>query len=203
MGKEYLINLLKEKGFSEEILKAFKKSDRKKFIPKEFRDNTYLDIPIRIGYGQTTSQPYVIAFMLDILDVKDKQKILEVGSGGGYVLDLLSNIAPKGKIFGIERIKALADSSAKLLANKKNVKVIYEDGSEGLESESPFDRIIVSAECKSIPKNLIHQLKTKGILVVPVKNSIILIKRDNGISKIKEYPGFIFVPFIEDKSKRR
>jgi len=83
MGKEYLINLLKEKGFSEEILKAFKKSDRKKFIPKEFRDNTYLDIPIRIGYGQTTSQPYVIAFMLDILDVKDKQKILEVALVGG------------------------------------------------------------------------------------------------------------------------
>ena len=196
--KEKLIRSLKEKKFPENIINAFHLSDREKFIPKKYKESSYFDIPIPIGYGQTISQPYTIAFMLTLLNVKNNQKILEVGSGSGYVLDLLSKLSPHGNIFGIERIIALVKKSEKTLAENKNIKIIYGDGSKGLGTEAPFDRILVSATSKNIPQQLVNQLKIKGILVAPVNETLVYVKKDSGMNKVKEYPGFIFVPLIEN-----
>ncbi len=199
MKKEELIRSLKSRKFPEKIIKAFEKVNRESFVPEE-KVLAYEDIPLPIGFGQTISQPYTIAFMLTLLNVRDKQKILEVGSGSGYVLALLSKLSPKGKIFGIERIKELAEKSKKVLEkeNIKNVQVIYGDGSKGLEKEKPFDRILVSASSRELPQKLINQLKINGILVTPVRNSIVVVKKEINENKIKEYPGFVFVPLIED-----
>ena len=193
--KQQLLESLKRHGFPEKIINAFGKVNREEFIPKENKRQTYEDIPLPIGYNQTISQPYTIAFMLNLLDVKNKQKILEVGSGSGYVLALISELNPKGKVFGIERIKELAESSEEKLKQYNNVKVVHENGFLGLEKKAPFDRILVSASAEKIPERLIKQLKKDGILVVPVKHSILKITRNR---KIEEYPGFAFVPLIEE-----
>jgi protein-L-isoaspartate(D-aspartate) O-methyltransferase len=100
--KRNLLKHLKNKGFSEKLLHAFESVEREKFVPEEYQDLSYEDVALPIGYDQTISQPYTIAFMLRLLNVVDGEKVLEVGSGSGYVLSLLSELNPKGKIFGIE-----------------------------------------------------------------------------------------------------
>ncbi len=198
MKKEELIKRLRSRNFPETIIKAFEKVDREKFIPEEYRRRAYEDIPLPIGYEATISQPYTIAFMLNHLKVKDRQKILEVGSGSGYVLALLSELSPNGKIFGIERIKELAESSQEKLKDYNNVKVIYGNGSKGLPEEAPLERILVSAASNKIPKKLIEQLDFDGIMVIPIKNSIVVITKTKEGNKIEEYIGFRFVPLIEE-----
>lgn len=201
--KEDLIRLLKREGFSDDIISAFDVVKREKFVQEEHMSNTYEDVPLPIGHGQTISQPSTIAFMLRMLEVMPSQKILEIGSGSGYVLDLLSHLSPDGKIFGIERIKELAESSSSILSDHKNIKVIHSDGSNGLSEESPFDRILVSAASVDIPQKLTQQLKTKGILVAPVGNSIIKVKKESGMNKVNEYPGFVFVPLVKGKENSK
>jgi len=198
MEKEKLIRYLKACRFPEKILNAFKKVQREDFIPQSFRELAYKDQPLPIGHGQTISQPYTIAFMLNLLELKDNQKILEVGSGSGYVLALISEISKNSKIFGKERIEYLVRKSKQVLKNKKNIKIIHGDGSKGLQKEKPFDRILVSASSRTIPKKLVEQLKVGGILVIPVGTSILQLKKHKNKEEIREFPGFIFVPLIED-----
>ena len=199
MKKEELIKSLKDCKFSEKIIQAFKEVDRSKFIPEEERLVAYEDIALPIGHGQTISQPYTIAFMLTQLDVKEKQnfKILEIGSGSGYVLELLSKLCPNGKIFGIERIKELVEKSKSRLKSYKKIKIIHGDGSKGLSEEKPFDKILMSASADKLPEKLIEQLTIGGILVAPVRSSIVVVKKDKKKNQIKEFHGFRFVPLIE------
>jgi protein-L-isoaspartate(D-aspartate) O-methyltransferase len=200
MEKEALIRSLKAQKFPENILRAFKKVKRENFIPENLKKYTYEDRPLPIGGGQTISQPYTIAFMLMLLELKNKQKILEVGSGSGYVLALMNEIAKKSQIYGVELRKELAQKSKEVLKDKKNIQIIQGDGSKGLPKEAPFDKILVSAAAEKIPQKLVKQLKVGGIMVAPVKNSIIMIQKFATENKIKEFPGFSFVPLIETKS---
>lgn len=200
MQKEKLIKELRKQKIPENILEVFRKVKRENFLPEKLKTYAYKNYPLPIGQGQTISQPYTIAFMLILLELKDKQKILEVGSGSGYVLALISEISKKSELFGIERIKELAESSQKILNSKKNIKIIYGDGSKGLKKESPFDRIITSAASEDIPQKLVKQLKIGGILVAPVKKSIIRLKKFVNENKIQEFSGFEFVPLIEGKT---
>ncbi len=201
MNKEELIRSLKQQGFSERIVKAFEKVRREKFIPKISKTMAYEDTALPIGKGQTISQPYTIAFMLSLLKLepesKNKQKLLEVGSGSGYVLALLDEILDNAELYGIERVEELAERSREELKNKFNIEVIHGDGSKGLPDKAPFDRIIVSASADEIPSKLVRQLKIGGILVVPVRNSILQIQRFTNENKIQEFSGFRFVPLIE------
>ncbi|MEM0465551.1 MAG: protein-L-isoaspartate(D-aspartate) O-methyltransferase [Candidatus Pacearchaeota archaeon] len=199
MNKKELLDLLRKEGFSEKIINAFSKVNREIFVPDELKEFAYENHPLPIGYGQTISQPYTIAFMLSLLDVKDGQKILEVGSGSGYVLALINELSKNLKIFGVEIIKELYEKSKKNLKSFKNIKVFNLDGTKGLLQESPFDRIIVSASADEIPRDLIKQLKTGGIMVIPVLNSIFSIKKEAKGNEIKEYPGFVFVPLRKDR----
>lgn len=199
MDKKELIISLKKEGFSDKILKAFSKIKRERFLPKNLRKHAYEDTPLPIGGGATISQPYTIAFMLSLLELKDNLKILEIGSGSGYVLALINEISRNSKIYGIERIKILVENSGKIIKSK-NIKIIYGDGSKGLKKSAPFDRILISAACPNFPENLYDQLNEEGIIVASVKNSIFQIKKDkNKKIEIREFPGFVFVPLLKDK----
>lgn len=205
MNKTQLLQSLREKGFSEEILSAFANVPRENFIPQALRQKAYEDTALPIGQGQTISQPYTIAEMFSLLELKKGERVLEIGSGCGYVLALLSDVVgEKGEVYGIEIIKELTEKSKINLKSYKNVKVYNKHGAEGLEEKAPFNRILISASIDKIPKKLIEQLKENGIIVAPI-NSIyggssltsFQKSKDKLIIK-KEIPGFIFVPFVED-----
>lgn len=192
MGKRKLIESLREKGFSEKIQKAFKEVKREDFIEGKMKEFAYRDRPLPIGENATISQPYTIAFMLDLLDLKDDIKILEIGSGCGYVLALIDKISKNSEIFGVE-INPLLVKKAKKYLSKTSISIINKNGYDGLKECEPYDRIIVSAAYQEEPNHLIDQLKEKGILVVPVTNSIIkYVKKKEEVSKEVHY-GFAFV----------
>ena len=209
MNKQELIESLEEKGFSRAILDAFSKVKREDFIPKNVSAMAYEDTALPIGHGQTISQPYTIAVMLSLLDLKPgkgkKQKVLEIGSGCGYVLALLSEIVgEKGKVYGIEIVKPLAEKSRENLVEYNNIKVFNKNGREGLEEEAPFNSIIISAALREIPEKILAQLNPKGGTLVAPKGSrfeqeLIAIQRKSKseFEIKKKIPGFIFVPFIE------
>lgn len=203
MNKSELLSRLKAMGFSKKILDAFSKVKRENFVPEKLGKEVYEDTALPIGYGQTISQPYTIAIMLSELELKKSQKVLEIGSGSGYVLALMSEIVGnKGKVFGIERIKELALKSKEVLSDYKNVKVYKKNGSEGLSEKAPFDRILVSAACREIPEKLLNQLKNRGILLTPkgprFEQALVVIQRQGEEFKtLRKIPGFIFVPFVE------
>ncbi len=201
MQKKELISSLKQQKFSPAIIRAFEKVKRENFISKKLKGFAYEDRPLPLERGQTISQPYTIAFMLTLLELKNKQKILEVGSGSGYVLALINEICKKSQIYGIELTKELAERSKKILADKKNIQVFQGDGSKGLAKQAPFDRILVSAAAEQTPSKLVKQLKVGGILIIPVKSSILRIQKFINENQIKEFPGFSFVPLIENKKK--
>ena len=217
MQKSELLFSLKKKGFSKKILNAFEKVPREKFVPEKLKPRAYEDTALPIGEGQTISQPYTIATMFSLLDVRKNQKVLEIGSGCGYVLALLSELVGEkskseiythssskpndGKVFGVEIIKELAERSRNNLRSYKNIKVYNKNGADGLDEEKPLDRILISAALEKIPDKLVEQLKEKGILVAPVGNSYMqsLVKFQqikNELIVKEKIPGFIFVRFI-------
>lgn len=199
MERKDLIKNLERNNFPKKIIKAFAKIKREKFVPDNIKYLAYEDVALPLLEGATISQPYTIAFMLNLLQLEENQKILEIGSGSGYVLALISSIIKKGKIYGIEIIKSLAEKSKKDLRKDKKIIIINQDGSKGLPEKSPFDRILISAATQEIPNHLLEQLKNGGILVAPVKNSIFKIKKQDSKLTKKEFPGFVFVPLIKNK----
>ena len=207
MNKEELIQNLREKGFPQKILDAFSKVPREKFIPYQLRGKAYDDTALPIGQGQTISQPYTIAVMLSELGLKTGDKVLEIGSGYGYVLALISELVGKGgRVIGMEIISELAEKSKENLEDYKNVKVFHKSGSAGFPEKAPFDGILISAACRDIPEKLMGQLKNGGILVAPkgsrFEQDIIAIKRraKNEFEIIKRIPGFVFVPFVDEEN---
>lgn len=202
MKKEHLLKSLKTQGFPKKILDAFAAVKREEFMPIELEKDAYRDTAMPIGHGQTISQPYTIAVMLSELNLKPGQKVLEAGSGSGYVVALMSELVGKqGKVIGLEIVRELAKRSRNNLRDYKNTEVFTRDGNKGMPEEAPFDRILMSAACREIPKKLLQQLKDGGILVAPKgprfeqKLVVIQKKADKFVTK-KEIPGFIFVPFV-------
>ena len=202
MDKIQLLKSLKQEGFSKEILNAFSKVKREKFIPENLKTKAYDDNALPIEDGQTISQPYTIAKMLELLSLKKAQKVLEIGSGCGYVLALISNIVGNhGKAYGIEIIKNLANKSMVNLSDYSNIIVYNKNGSDGLLEKSPFDRIIISAALEEIPEKIIEQLSDNGIIVAPIgsqyEQTLTSFQKVNGILEMREeIPGFVFVPFV-------
>jgi len=194
VNKEELLELLKKKGFLDSIIEAFRETKREDFVPEHLIGYAYEDLALPIMEGSTLVQPSTIAFMLNLLEAKNNQNILEIGSGSGYTLALLAIINPHGKIYGMEILKELAVSSKNYLNEKTNVEIILRDGSQGLKEFAPYDRIIVSAACSEVPRHLLPQLKEGGILVAAVNQSIFQIKKESGETTEKEFPGFAFVP---------
>jgi len=192
MNKSQLLNELKSNSFPKNLINAFSKVNREKFIPTYLKPYAYTNQALPIANSSTISQPYTIAFMLNLLELKDNIKILEIGSGSGYVLALINQLSKNSNIYGIDKIKDLVEKSLKLLP--KNIKIISADGSKGLEQKAPFDRILSSASFNKQPKHLFKQLKNKGIFVTPIQDSIFQFKKINNKIISKEFPGFVFIP---------
>jgi len=182
------------------VLAAMEKVPRHLFVPAHLQSSAYDDMAMPIGEGQTISQPYMVAIMTELLELKGTEKVLEVGTGSGYQAAILSELA--SVVITVERVKTLADKAQEHLKELgyNNVRVVSGDGTEGCTAEAPFDGIIVTAGCPDIPQPLIDQLKDGGRLVIPVgdRYSQILtrvIKKGNKIEK--EYSiGCVFVPLI-------
>lgn len=207
--KQLIKELIRE-GYlkTPEIIDAFYKVNRTDFVAGCFKKEAYINEPLPIGYGQTISQPLTVAFMLELLEPKKGEKILDVGSGSGWQSSLLAYIVgDKGKVFAVERIPELSEFGRKNSQKYdfKNLKFIISDGSMGYREQSPYDKIIVAAAAfEKIPNELKNQLKIGGRLVIPVGNSIwLVVKRDmNGYEK-REFPGFSFVPLIEGDGDKK
>ena len=150
------------------VLDAFRQVPREAFVPEELREFAYEDGPLPIGQGQTISQPYIVALMIEAAGVSPGDRVLEVGAGSGYAAAVMSRIA--GEVFAIERHAALAEAAQRRLLELgyDNASIICGDGSVGLADEAPFDAILVAAGGDKVPEPLKAQLKIGGRLVVPV-----------------------------------
>ena len=172
MSKEELVNVWRNARIADEkLIGAFLKVPRESFVPEELKEEAYMDTPLPIPYGKTISQPTTIIIMTTALDVREGQKILEIGTGSGYQAAILARlVGEKGSVVTLEVVPELVILARENLkkAGITNVDVIEDDGSQGHEKESPFDRIIVTAACPGIPEPLLRQLKPNGILVAPV-----------------------------------
>ena len=204
MDKIELLASLKKHGFPKKVLDSFEKVKRENFVPERLVHMAYEDIALPIGSPgnqSTISQPYTIAEMLSLLDLKKGNKVLEIGSGSGYVLALINEITQE-KTYGIEIIKELAEKSTKTLKNNNQITVFNKNGSEGLDEFAPYDRIIISATLNQIPQAVTNQLKETGILVAPINknynHTLTSFRKINGnLTLQKELPGFAFVLFVE------
>ena len=209
---ENLINSLVKDGYLKtlEIIEAFKAIDRKDFVPEEQKSEAYVNAPLPIGFGQTISQPLTVAFMLELLEPKQGEKILDIGAGSGWVAALLAKIvgnspAGEGRVISIERIpelKKMAEENISKYGFIENgiIKMVLGDGSKGYKKEAHYDKIIAAASAQGeLPKEWQKQLNIGGRIVAPLENSIMVIDK---ISKnkynVKEHFGFSFVPLISD-----
>ena len=199
-----LVNMLKKRGRinKKKVEKAFLETPRELFIPEKIKEYAYVDTPLEIGNGQTISAPHMVAIMCEALDIKEGQKILEIGAGSGYHAGIISKIiGQKGHIYTVERIKKLAENAKQNLqkANITNVTVKIGDGSQGLQEFAPYDIIYVTCAAPDIPEPLIEQLKDPGQILIPVGQRIcelmLLDKKDDKITS-KNLGGCAFVPLI-------
>ena len=197
-----LILELRESGIADSnILSAIEKIPREKFIPDNFRNQAYDNIALPIGDNQTISQPFVVAKMTELLDVKSHHKVLEVGTGSGYQSAILSLLARR--IYTVERIKSLYIKSEKIFEKLKITNVVckYADGNLGWKEQIPFDRIIITAATSELSNLIFNHVKDGGIIVSPMieKGKQLLIKymiKDNKI--IKEiHEDVVFVPNLK------
>ena len=202
--KELMIELhLKGRDIVDtKVLKAMKDVPRDMFVPEFLQDQAYADYPLPIGEDQTISQPYIVALMTQLLELKGKEKVLEVGTGLGYQAAVLSKLTKK--VYSIEINEKLAKKAELILKKLKynNIKVIVGDGSRGYKKAAPYDAIIVTAAARKVPEMLIEQLKEGGRLVVPVGNflaqELIRIIKKDGKTKKESVCGVRFVPLKGD-----
>lgn len=182
------------------IIGAFSKIDRADFVPGEFKNDAYWDEPVPIGQDLFTSQPSTIAFMLEKIQPVRGDKILEIGTGSGYLTALLAVLVGKrGRLFSIEYFPELRDFAQANLEGYgfKNVELTAGDGKVGLPQEAPFDKIISSAEANRVPEAWWEQLKIGGSLLTPFDSKILLARKmaeDEFEEKL--FPVFSFVPLL-------
>ncbi len=203
-ARRKLVENLKQEGRikTKRVEKAFLETPRDIFVSDNLKNHAYIDTPLQIGKDQTISAPHMVAIMCEALDIKEGQKILEIGTGSGYHAAIVSKLVGEtGHVYTTERIESLAENAKKNLeaANITNVTVELGDGSLGLEKYSPYDRIYVTCAAPKVPDPLINQLKNLGKLLIPVGNRIcdlILLEKENNELKRKNLGGCVFVPLI-------
>jgi len=192
---------LKERGVGDpRVLEAMRTVPRHEFVPEEFLDRAYEDYPLPIGEGQTISQPYIVAAMLERLALRETDRVLEVGTGSGYVTALLSVLC--GEVFSMERHAALAESARITLERLgyTNVRIRAGDGTVGWAEHAPFDAILVSAGTAEVPPALFEQLRDGGRMIVPVGDAwnqeLQLIRKIGGERDVTVLEGCRFVPLV-------
>jgi protein-L-isoaspartate(D-aspartate) O-methyltransferase len=227
-----LVDFLIQDGWlkTERIINAFKEIKRKDFLPEEVGGLAELNEALPIGFRQTISQPLVVAFMLEFLQPKEGEKILDVGSGSGWTSALLADIIsqkrnPKsqypnpnqiqnyksqiknGKVIAIELVPELKEFGEKNVSKygfieNGAVEFVLGDGSRGYSKEAPYDKILASASGDKLPDSWTEQLKIGGRIVCPIKSSIwLFIKKSKNEFEEKEFQGFSFVPLVSNSEK--
>lgn len=185
-----------------EVLRAMRSVPRHLFLPEDMRALAYADRPAPIGHGQTISQPYIVALMTELLEPARSHKVLEIGTGSGYQAAVLSTLVDR--VYSIEIVPELARSSAALLKELgyRNVTVRLGDGYKGWPEEAPFDRIILTAAPREIPRALLDQVKPGGRLVAPEggtpfdQNLVVVEKGADGKLKKRSVLPVMFVPMV-------
>lgn len=201
--RKKLVETLRNKGVKDErILAAIGKIPRHAFLDRAFEDWAYQDAAFPIGNEQTISQPYTVAYQTDLLQIKPKDKVLEIGTGSGYQAVILAEMG--AKVYTIERQKALYEKTTKLLRDMGygQIRMFLKDGMEGLERFAPFDKILVTAAARTVPKALKEQLAIGGLLVIPVGEEdgqvmYRLTRIDQTKYKTEKFDYFRFVPLLK------
>ena len=192
-----MIKIIKtyDESISDRTLWAVQQVPRHKFI-KEKTDG-YLDTPLDIGYGQTISQPFIVAYMTDKLDIRPLHKVLEIGTGSGYQAAILAEMAYD--IYSVERIFKLSQRTEKLLRRLGyiNIKLKVGDGYKGWKENAPYDRIIVTAMSQEIPQGLVDQLNVGGKMIIPHRGKLKLITKTKTSYDQESLIGVVFVPLVK------
>ncbi|GAB4290307.1 MAG: protein-L-isoaspartate(D-aspartate) O-methyltransferase [Methylophaga sp.] len=192
-------------SFAKAVMQAMADVERAAFVPGYSAAFAYDNGPLPIGFGQTISQPYIVALMTDLLDLQTDSVVLEVGTGSGYQAAILSKLARQ--VYSVERIADLADNATARMKQLKisNVEIRWGNGYEGWLEKAPFDAIVVTAAAPYIPPALVAQLKPGGRLVIPVglpymyQQLMVVSKDDNGDTETETILGVAFVPLIDDR----
>ena len=205
---QFLFSLRKAGVVDKKVLDAMERVDRKNFVTSVFSEKAYDDTPLPIACGQTISQPTVVGLMTQALQVNSRDKVLEVGTGSGYQAAILSLLARR--VYTVERHSLLVNNASKVFQklNISNITTICADGGYGLEQQAPFDRIIVTAASDDPPASLLSQLKTGGIMVIPVGQSdnmqnLIKIAKTDGGYDYQDLQTVRFVPLVAGTEKEQ
>ena len=201
MRKKMIEEQIVSRGISDpHVLAALEKVERHQFVPDNLRHEAYRDYPLAIGYNQTISQPYIVAYMTEAAHLTSQDRVLEIGTGSGYQAAVLGEIVKE--VYTIEIIKPLAESAQSRLRELgyKNIFVKWGNGYEGWPEHAPFDVVIVTAAPLEIPQKLVDQLKVGGRMVLPIgsifQELYLIIKTETGIEKKSLLP-VRFVPMVE------
>ena len=199
-------NQIKARGVSDErVLNAMSKVQRHLFVPENLRNRAYEDEPLPIGHGQTISQPYIVAYMTEQIDLNESEKVLEIGTGSGYQAAILAEIAKE--VYTIEIVPELAARAAEVLheLDYSNVSVKTGDGYLGWPEAAPFDAIIVTAAPAHIPQPLVDQLEVGGRMIIPIgdfsQDLILLERTTKGIEQKRKIP-VRFVPMTGEAEEK-
>jgi protein-L-isoaspartate(D-aspartate) O-methyltransferase len=200
--RKLLVEELKRKGIAdEEVLRAINTVPRHDFMDPAFLNHAYIDKAFPISSGQTISQPYTVAVQTELLRIKKRDKILEIGTGSGYQCAILAEMG--AKVYTIERFRELYLKAQRTLASLRyEADFFYGDGYEGKPQYGPFDGIIITAATKEIPEKLPPQLKIGGRMVVPLGNSIsqvmtLVIRKGENDFEYSSHGSFVFVPLLK------
>lgn len=203
--KEHMLKYhLKGRGIKDKrVLRAFSEVPREKFVRGDLQRMAYADSPLPIGHKVTISQPYIVALMCELLEVKEDYKVLDIGSGSGYQSAILAQLSKK--VVALERVKPLVEQSKRVFRELEyeNIEVIHTDGSKGYEEYAPYDAINIAAATEDINNELLRQLKIGGKIVYPQKDGeryqrlTVIEKKDGGYEKTY-HGGVHFVPLIRD-----
>jgi len=198
----YTQSMIGKEALGARVMKAMGEVPRDRFVPTDMKAAAFENGPLPIGYGQTISQPYIVALMTDMLALELRHRVLEVGTGSGYQTAILSQLCEK--VYTVEVIKELSEAAASLLIKLgyHNIETHIGNGYDGWPEHAPYDGIIVTAAATHIPEALIEQLKPGGVLVIPIglpysHQELMRVEKDlQGETRVKSILGVAFVPLV-------